>query len=1115
MRDKRRIDAMLSSTFRDLKQHRAAIIAAMNGLQLTPLAQEFDAALSDSDLIKASLDKVEAADVYVGLIGSRYGQRPECRDRNADRLSLTELEYRRAVERGLPRLMFIMADDHELTLADLKLSQEDGDEGRRLQQAFIALVRKDRIAAEFSSPADLETKANKSFFALQGSLESSEIRAATAANEPPPSPDDILPTAPPAFHYVRKPYVERQGFAGRGAELELMDRWATGTDALLLFQAIGGMGKTMLTWHWLKTRAATVRSDWAGRLWYSFYEQGADLNDFCVQALAYIRHQRPKTFRGRRTVDLGEELRRELDARPWLLILDGLERVLVAYNRAGKEHMTDEEVVVARDGMGLDREPRGCFRPEDDDVLAILAQADRGKLLASSRLTPTALMNAARQTISGVMRVALEGLALEDAEQVLRNAGLRGDGWRMRRFLDDKFACHPLSVGVVAGQVATFQEARYDFDRWVDDPKGGADPSLIAKDLRGRQNHILSRAFDDLDNDAKELLGSIAMAPIELTPDVLRILNPMRPIEPKKVGPPRELGNDKADVSDLLEGFEYWGLKKERDDAKTSEARATAQEKVDVFRRQDFVRQKEAYGAYVAAYPAWQQKAREADEWLEHALPDLEASGLLQYDADTGSLDMHPAIRHTALLGLTTEARGRTGGHVSDALSSRPVKPFEQARVRSDLTVAMTRILALNAAGKLTEGWQLYRNSDLNSTLFRLLYAHERLELMQSYFPQGWERGPVILPEDEHPLALDYAAGALDHVGRRHIALALYIKEAKFLLMREQITSYLVIRSLGNTGAILENLGQRAHAERLTSLTLRLAQISGDQEALLWLKCNLADSHIRSGRHEDAEAIMAGLGDGVAIGTDNQARILTTRLSLAFLTGVLDEQIAGDSLIRIRLLGERVLEGQNLVTVARWYVSKGKHQAALDTYGDLIALANEVGSPDLPNYEALRALSLAALGRRDEAGRIAAKVDHGKNPSHVPLAFLYLEFGDRTKARSYALAGYKEAWGEGPPYHDHWNLEDCRKVLAAIGEPEPVLPPFDPSKIEPFDFEADVDRFIEKQLAEKAKEAEEKVKREAEAEKSANAPKQSSPRAYPSTLHSGLWYADRSDVDPE
>jgi hypothetical protein len=79
----------------------------------------------------------------------------------------------------------------------------------------------------------------------------------------------------------------------------------------------------------------------------------------------------------------------------------------------------------------------------------------------------------------------------------------------------------------------------------------------------------------------------------------------------------------------------------------------------------------------------------------------------------------------------------------------------------------------------------------------------------------------------------------------------------------------------------------------------------------------------------------------------------------------------------------------------------------------------------------------------------------------------------------HALAGYKAAWGEGPPYHHHWALEDCRKVLAAVGEPEPVLPPFDPSKVEPFDFEADVERLIEKKLTEKAKAAEEEAKRDA------------------------------------
>ena len=56
---------------------------------------------------------------------------------------------------------------------------------------------------------------------------------------------------------------------------------------MLLFDAIGGTGKSMLTWHWFDTRAS-VRRDWAGRFWYSFYETGASMADCCRQALAYI-----------------------------------------------------------------------------------------------------------------------------------------------------------------------------------------------------------------------------------------------------------------------------------------------------------------------------------------------------------------------------------------------------------------------------------------------------------------------------------------------------------------------------------------------------------------------------------------------------------------------------------------------------------------------------------------------------------------------------------------------------------------------------------------------------------------------------------------------------------
>jgi hypothetical protein len=1089
VKGKRRIDVMLSSTFIDLEQHRNAVIAAMNGLQLSPLAQEFDAS-SDSDLIKSSLEKVDTADVYVGLIGARYGQRPECRDRNPECLSLTELEYRHAGKRKLPRLMFIMGDDHPLTLADLKRSQDEGEESRRLQAAFIARVRKDLIAAEFSSPADLQAKANTSFVALQRSMDCAERGADTSpAQIAPPSPDDSVPASPPIFHYVRKPYVEKQGFAGRAKELALIDEWATGTDAMLLFQAIGGMGKSMLIWHWLRTRAAPVRSDWAGLLWYSFYEQGADLNDFCVHALAYLRHAPPKTFRGRRTLDLGDELRRELDARPFLLILDGLERVLVAYNRAGKEHMSDDEAAVARDDMGLDREPHDCFRPEDDDVLAMLAQASQGKLLASSRLTPTALTNAARQPIPGVMRVSLEGLAPEDAERVLRNNGVRGDSWRMKHFLDDQFRCHPLSVGIVAGLVMTFLDARGDFDHWVESPRGGADPALVTNDLRGRQNHILARAFDGVDNDTKALLGSIAMASIELTPDVLSILNPMRPIEPQKIDLPRERNDADAERFD---DHEHWSLKLERDGAKTAEAKAAAQEKLNAYRQRDFASQTDRYNAYVAAYPRWQQKVVEADAWLTESLPDLEARGLLQYDAQTGLLDMHPAIRHTVLIGLSPEARSHTGSHVSDALSSRLIKPFDEARKRDDLTVPMTRVEALNVAGKLREGWGIFKS--LVHPLFRLNYFHEQLELLQPYFPQGWEKGPLSLPEDLQTEALETAALALNQIGKPKSSCTLYVKAIARQLREETLTASI----LGNLSISIEADNQSARAERLESLALHLAEVDDGEDDVLWLRSLKAGRHVNSGQLGEAEAILVILRKAAKEGKISplrEADILALDLELQSQAGSLSEHVAEDHLKRIRMLGQRFVERISLYTIATWHQSHGKHGAALDVFGDLVALANEVGSPRLPLYEVRRALSLAVLGRQEEAMRIARKVDRGEDPPHMSLASLYLELGDPNKTRAHAIAGYREAWGEGPPYHDHWGLERCRKVLAALGEPEPVLLPFDPSKIEPFDFERDVERLIEKKAAEKTRKAEEDIKRKAAREatlaKSANNPERS------------------------
>ena len=97
---------MLSSTYKELAEHRQAVREAILGQELFPEAMENDAALPDHDLISASLEKVDKADAYVELIGYRYGQTPECSARNPDNLSLTELEFRRALERKIPICMF-------------------------------------------------------------------------------------------------------------------------------------------------------------------------------------------------------------------------------------------------------------------------------------------------------------------------------------------------------------------------------------------------------------------------------------------------------------------------------------------------------------------------------------------------------------------------------------------------------------------------------------------------------------------------------------------------------------------------------------------------------------------------------------------------------------------------------------------------------------------------------------------------------------------------------------------------------------------------------------------------------------------------------------------------
>ena len=87
---------MISSTFTDLKAHRAALIEALHKHNLHANVMEHDDAKVSDDVIDSSLKMVRNSAAYILVIGFKYGQTPEDASRNPAELSVTELEFNEA-----------------------------------------------------------------------------------------------------------------------------------------------------------------------------------------------------------------------------------------------------------------------------------------------------------------------------------------------------------------------------------------------------------------------------------------------------------------------------------------------------------------------------------------------------------------------------------------------------------------------------------------------------------------------------------------------------------------------------------------------------------------------------------------------------------------------------------------------------------------------------------------------------------------------------------------------------------------------------------------------------------------------------------------------------------
>ena len=121
-------------------------------------------------------ERVRGCDVYVGVLGTRYGSPV----RDKPEVSYTELEFDTATEAGLDRLVFVLdTDAAEVGIPPSGLI--DLEFGAR-QEAFRRRVRDSGLVTEsFASPAELGQLVERSLRELAARRAGARVRSARAA----------------------------------------------------------------------------------------------------------------------------------------------------------------------------------------------------------------------------------------------------------------------------------------------------------------------------------------------------------------------------------------------------------------------------------------------------------------------------------------------------------------------------------------------------------------------------------------------------------------------------------------------------------------------------------------------------------------------------------------------------------------------------------------------------------------------------------------------------------------------------------------------------------------------------------------------------------------------
>ena len=470
---------MVSSTALDLPEHRQGLRDACERAGFEPHMMEKLPAL-DADAIEASLQMVDEADVYVGVFAYRYGYVPKGLD-----ISITEMEFNRASELKKPRLIFFIDDAHPITGKDV----ETGPGAIKLQ-SLKDRIGQQRVAAFFKSPGDLKADVVAALITFGKKLDTAAVRGDAAASAVTKLHRKTSILAPPE-PYVAHPYtlLQLRDLVGRQAELNALTDWVTNPQSkasearVFCFVAIGGMGKSALTWKWFNQIAPNEIKLLAGRMWWSFYESDATFENFLNRALCYVSGQNEEVVRALPWQERETQLLHHLNEKPYLFVLDGLERILIAYNRMDASRLADDDydsqcanyvtgviglpATAAQSFIGQHR-LRQTTDPRAGAFLQKLAQVTKSRILITTRLYPSELQLPTGSPRPRCFAYFLRGLSDDDALALWRALNVSGSRQELMPIFRS-VENHPLLIQALASEVANYKKAPGDFANWRTD----------------------------------------------------------------------------------------------------------------------------------------------------------------------------------------------------------------------------------------------------------------------------------------------------------------------------------------------------------------------------------------------------------------------------------------------------------------------------------------------------------------------------------------------------------------------------------------------------------------------------------------------------------------------